>query len=110
MGLFVLAAFTIEQRSKEIGIRKVLGASIISINGLLSKDFLKLVLLSIAVASPVAWWFMHNWLQGFAYRINIQWWMFAGAGLLAVVVAVVTVSYHAIRAAIANPVDSLRSE
>jgi len=110
MGLFGLAAFTMEQRNKEIGIRKVLGASIASINGLLSKDFLKLVLLSIIVASPVAWWFMHNWLQGFAYRINIQWWMFAGAGLLAVVIAVITVSYHAIRAAIANPVDSLRSE
>ncbi|MFI5159862.1 MAG: ABC transporter permease [Sphingobacteriales bacterium] len=110
MGLFGLAAFTIEQRGKEIGIRKVLGASIISINGLLSKDFLKLVLLSIVVASPVAWWFMHNWLQGFAYRIPIQWWMFTGAGLLAVIVAVITVSYHAIRAAIANPVDSLRSE
>jgi putative ABC transport system permease protein len=110
LGLFGLAAFTIEQRSKEIGIRKVLGASIASINGLLSKDFLKLVLLSILIASPVAWWFMHNWLQGFAYRINIQWWMFAGAGLLAVIVAVITVSYHAIRAAIANPVDSLRSE
>jgi putative ABC transport system permease protein len=110
MGLFGLAAFTIEQRTKEIGIRKVLGASITSINGLLSKDFLKLVLLSILVASPVAWWFMHKWLQGFAYRINIQWWMFAGAGLLAVIVAIITVSYHAIRAAIANPVDSLRSE
>jgi putative ABC transport system permease protein len=110
MGLFGLAAFTIEQRTKEIGIRKVLGASISSINSLLSKDFLKLVLLSILVASPVAWWFMHNWLQGFAYRIHIQWWMFAGAGLLAVVVALITVSYHAIRAAIANPVNSLRSE
>lgn len=110
MGLFGLAAFTIEQRTKEIGIRKVLGASISSINGLLSKDFLKLVLLSILVASPIAWWFMHKWLQGFAYRINIQWWMFAGAGLLAVIVAIITVSYHAVRAAIANPVDSLRSE
>ncbi|MBS1531431.1 MAG: ABC transporter permease, partial [Bacteroidetes bacterium] len=110
MGLFGLAAFTIEQRTKEIGIRKVLGASISSINGLLSKDFLKLVILSILVASPVSWWFMHKWLQGFAFRINIQWWMFAGAGLLAVVVAIITVSYHAIRAAIANPVDSLRSE
>jgi len=110
MGLFGLAAFTIEQRTKEIGIRKVLGASMSSINSLLSKDFLKLVLLSILVASPVAWWFMHNWLQGFAYRIHIQWWMFAGAGLLAVIVAIVTVSYHAIKAAIANPVNSLRSE
>jgi len=110
MGLFGLAAFTIEQRTKEIGIRKVLGASISSINNLLSKDFLKLVLLSIVVASPVAWWFMHKWLQGFAYRIHIQWWMFAGAGLLAVVVALITVSYHAIKAAVANPVNSLRSE
>jgi len=110
MGLFGLAAFTIEQRAKEIGVRKVLGASIGSINGLLSKDFLKLVLLSIVVASPIAWYMVHNWLQGFAYRINIQWWMFAGAGLLAIVVAVVIVSYHAIRAALVNPVKSLRSE
>jgi putative ABC transport system permease protein len=110
MGLFGLAAFTIEQRTKEIGIRKVLGASILSINGLLSKDFLKLVLLSILIASPIAWYVMHNWLQGFAYRINIQWWMFAGAGSLAVIVAVITISYHAIKAAIVNPVNSLRSE
>lgn len=110
MGLFGLAAFTIEQRTKEVGIRKVLGASISSINGLLSKDFLKLVLLSILIASPIAWYVMHNWLQGFAYRISIQWWMFAWAGLVAVVVAVITISYHAIRAAIVNPVNSLRSE
>jgi len=110
MGLFGLAAFTIEQRSKEIGIRKVLGAGIGSINGLLSKDFLKLVLLSILVGSPVAWYLMHNWLQSFAYRINIQWWMFAGAGLLAIIVALITVSYHAIKAALVNPVKSLRSE
>lgn len=110
MGLFGLAAFTIEQRTKEIGIRKVLGASISSINGLLSKDFLKLVLLSILIASPVAWYVMHNWLQGFAYRIHIQWWMFAGAGLFAVTVAVITISYHAIKAAIVNPVKSLRNE
>ena len=110
MGLFGLAAFTIEQRTKEIGIRKVLGASISSINGMLSKDFLKLVLLSILIASPIAWYMMHDWLQGFAYRINIQWWMFAGAGLLAVIVAVITISYHAIKAAVVNPVNSLRSE
>jgi putative ABC transport system permease protein len=110
MGLFGLAAFITEQRTKEIGIRKVLGASISSINGLLSKDFLKLVLLSILIGSPIAWYLMHNWLQGFAYRINIQWWMFAGAGLLAVVVAIITVSYHAIKAALVNPVKSLRSE
>jgi ABC-type antimicrobial peptide transport system permease subunit/AraC-like DNA-binding protein len=110
MGLFGLAAFTTEQRTKEIGIRKVLGASISSINGLLSKDFLKLVLLSIVLSSPIAWWAMHNWLQGFAYRIPIQWWMFGSAGLLAVIIAAVTVSYHAIKAAMANPVQSLRSE
>ena len=110
MGLFGLAAFTIEQRTKEIGIRKVLGASISSINGMLSKDFLKLVLLSILIASPIAWYLMHSWLQGFAYRISIQWWMFAGAGLLAVTVAVITISYHSIKAAVVNPVNSLRSE
>jgi putative ABC transport system permease protein len=110
LGLFGLAAFTIEQRNKEIGIRKVLGASVASINTLLSGDFLKLVLLSIIIASPVAWWAMHNWLQNFAYRITIQWWVFALAGAVAVITAIVTVSYHAIKAAIANPVDSLRSE
>jgi len=110
LGLFGLAAFTIEQRTKEIGIRKVLGASVSSINNLLSKDFLKLVFLAIAIASPVAWYAMHNWLQNFAYRITISWWVFAAAGLVAIITAIVTVSYHGIRAAIANPVDSLRSE
>jgi putative ABC transport system permease protein len=110
MGLFGLAAFSIEQRTKEIGIRKILGASLSSISALLSKDFLKLVLLSILIASPVAWWVMRNWLQNFAYRINIEWWMFASAGLLAIIIAIITVSYHALKAAIANPVDSLRSE
>jgi putative ABC transport system permease protein len=110
MGLFGLAAFTIEQRTKEIGIRKVLGASIASINTLLSKDLLTLVILSITIASPVAWWTMHNWLQNFAYRIAISWWIFAIAGAVAILTAIVTLSYHAIRAAIANPVDSLRSE
>ena len=110
MGLFGLAAFTIEQRTKEIGIRKILGASLSSIASLLSVDFLKLVLLSILIASPVAWWAMHGWLEHFAYRINIQWWMFGAAGLLAVIVALITISYHAVKAAIANPVNSLRSE
>lgn len=110
MGLFGLAAFTIEQRTKEIGIRKILGASLSSITSLLSVDFLKLVLLSILIASPIAWWAMHGWLEHFAYRINIQWWMFGAAGLLAVIVALVTISYHALKAAIANPVNSLRSE
>ncbi|MFI5138055.1 MAG: ABC transporter permease [Sphingobacteriales bacterium] len=110
LGLFGLAAFTIEQRTKEIGIRKVLGASVTSINNLLSKDFLKLVFLAIVIASPIAWWAMHKWLQDFAYRISISWWMFAAAGFVAIVTAVITVSYHALRAAIANPVNSLRSE
>jgi len=110
MGLFGLAAFTIEQRTKEIGVRKILGASLSSIASLLSIDFLKLVILAILIGSPVAWWAMHNWLQNFAYRINIQWWMFASAGLLAIVIAIITVSYHALKAAVANPVTSLRSE
>ncbi len=110
LGLFGLAAFTIEQRTKEIGIRKILGASLSALAAMLSGDFLKLVLLAILVASPFAWWAMYNWLQGFAYRITIQWWMFASAGFLAVFVAVLTISYHAIKAAIANPVDSLRNE
>jgi putative ABC transport system permease protein len=110
MGLFGLAAFTIEQRTKEIGIRKILGASLSSITSLLSADFLKLVLLSILIASPIAWWAMHGWLEHFAYRITIQWWMFASAGLLAIIIAITTVSYHALKAAIANPVNSLRSE
>ncbi|HEY9002598.1 MAG TPA: ABC transporter permease [Mucilaginibacter sp.] len=110
MGLFGLAAFTIEQRTKEIGIRKILGASLSSITSLLSVDFLKLVLLSVLIASPIAWWAMHGWLEHFAYRISIQWWMFGAAGLLAVVIALITISYHAVKAAIANPVNSLRSE
>lgn len=110
MGLFGLAAFTIEQRTKEIGIRKILGASLSTISALLSKDFLKLVLLSIVIASPVAWWAMHSWLQNFAYRIAIPWWVFTVAGVIAMFTAMVTISYHAIKAALANPVNSLRSE
>lgn len=110
MGLFGLAAFTIEQRTKEIGIRKILGASLASISAILSTDFLKLVLLAILIASPIAWWTMHTWLEHFAYRITIQWWMFGAAGLLAIVIALITISYHALKAAIANPVNSLRSE
>ena len=110
LGLFGLAAFTIEQRSKEIGVRKVLGANLIAITSLLSKDFLKLVVLAIIIASPIAWWAMNNWLQKFAYRINIQWWMFAAAGFVAIFTAIITVSYHAIRAGLANPVKSLQSE
>ncbi|SDD21454.1 putative ABC transport system permease protein [Mucilaginibacter pineti] len=110
MGLFGLAAFTIEQRTKEIGIRKILGAGISSITKTLSADFLKLVLIAILIASPIAWWLMNSWLQGFAYRIHVQWWMFALAGGLAIFIAFITVSYQALRAAIANPVNSLRND
>lgn len=110
LGLFGLAAFTIEQRTKEIGIRKVLGASMATITTLLSTDFLKLIVLSVIVASPIAWYAMHNWLQNFAYRIAVPWWVFVLAGAMALITAVVTISYHAIKAALANPVNSLRSE
>jgi len=110
LGLFGLAAFTAQRRTREIGIRKILGASVVSVVGMLSKDFLKLVLLSLLIASPVAWYFMEQWLQDFAYRIDISWWMFALAGAAAVFVAFATVSVQSIRAALANPVNSLRSE
>ncbi|MGK6350411.1 ABC transporter permease [Parapedobacter sp. DT-150] len=110
LGLLGLATYTINTRTKEIGIRKVLGATVGSIVRLLSNDFVKLVLIAIAIASPIAWWAMNKWLADFAYRIDIQWWMFAAAGVAAVVIALLTVSSQAIRAAVANPVDSLRDE
>lgn len=110
LGLFGLASFMAERRTKEIGVRKVLGASVNGIVQLLSKDFLKLVLIAFIIAAPLAWWFMHKWLQDFAYRISIGWWIFLVAGLIAMLIAVFTVSFQAIRAAIANPVNSLRTE
>ena len=110
LGLFGLATFTAEARTKEIGVRKVLGASVSSIVALLSKDFLKLVLIAIVIASPIAWWAMNRWLQDFAYKIDIEWWVFALAGLLAVGIALLMVSFQSIRAALMNPVKSLRSE
>jgi putative ABC transport system permease protein len=110
LGLFGLAAFAAEQRTKEIGIRKVLGASMSGLVGLLSKDFMKLVLIANIIAWPVAWYAMNKWLEEFAYRINIAWWIFALAGTLALLIALLTVSYQAIRAAVANPVKSLRHE
>ena len=110
LGLFGLAAFMAEQRTKEIGVRKVLGASVTSIIGLLSKDFLKLVLIAILIASPLAWYAMNQWLKDFAYKIDIEWWMFALAGILAVGIALLTVSFQSIKAALMNPVKSLRSE
>ena len=110
LGLFAVALLSIEQRTKEIGVRKVLGASVASIVALLSKDFLKLVLIAIVIASPLAWYAMNEWLKEFAYKIDIEWWMFAGAGLLAVGIALLTVSFQSIKAALMNPVKSLRSE
>jgi putative ABC transport system permease protein len=110
LGLFALSAFMAEQRSKEIGVRKVLGASVQGITILLSIDFVKLVVLAILIASPIAWWGMTKWLQAFAYRISISWWMFAAAGLGAIMIALVTVSFQSVKAALSNPVRSLRSE
>ncbi len=110
MGLFGLSAFTAEQRTREIGIRKVLGANTSGIVSMLSKDFLKIVFISIVLGSPVAFYFMSKWLQDFAYRINIQWWVFVLAGFAAILIAFFTVSFQAIKAAVTNPVNSLRSE
>lgn len=110
LGLFGLAAYMAEQRTKEIGVRKVLGASVTSITALLSKDFVKLVCIASLIAFPVAWWAMSTWLRDFAYRVNISWWVFALAGFIALLIAVLTVSSHAIKAALTNPVKSLRNE
>jgi putative ABC transport system permease protein len=110
LGLFGLAAYAAEQRNKEIGIRKVLGASVSTIVNMLSMDFIKLVFIAIIIASPAAWWAMNKWLEGFAYRISIQWWIVALAGFTALFIAFITISFQSIRAAIANPVKSLRSE
>ena len=110
LGLLGLSLFATAQRTKEIGVRKVLGASVSNIVLLLSKDFIKLVLIAFVIAAPVAWLVMHNWLQDFAYRININWWIFLVAGLLSVFIALATISFQAIKAAVANPVKSLRTE
>jgi putative ABC transport system permease protein len=110
LGLFGLAAFAAERRTKEIGIRKVLGATVAGITSLLARDFLKLVAVAIVIASPLAWYFLDRWLQDFAYRIDIQWWMFVLAGAVAVVIAFLTVSFQSVKAALMNPVKSLRSE
>jgi putative ABC transport system permease protein len=110
LGLFGLVSFTAEQRIKEIGIRKVLGASISNIISLISKDYLGLVLIAIVIASPIAWYAMNKWLQDFAYRIHIQWWVFAITGAVALLIAFITVSFQSVKAALANPVKSLRSE
>jgi putative ABC transport system permease protein len=110
LGLFGLAAYTAERRTKEIGVRKVLGASVTGITTLLSKDFLQLVTIACLIAFPVAWWIMHNWLQNYEYRIDISWWIFLAAGISAILIALITISFQSIKAAMANPVKSLRTE
>jgi ABC-type antimicrobial peptide transport system permease subunit len=110
LGLFGLASFVAEQRTKEIGIRKVLGASVTNLWQLLSKDFVVLVIISCLIAAPIAYYFMNDWLQKYTYRTEISWWVFASADLGALLITLLTVSYQAIKAALANPVKSLRTE
>jgi putative ABC transport system permease protein len=110
MGLLAMVILIVTQRTKEIGIRKVLGASVTSIVSMLSTDFLKLVAISVIIAYPIAWLAMSKWLENFAFRIDIAWWVFAIAGILATIIALSTVSIQTIRAALRNPVKSLRSE
>ena len=110
LGLFGLSAYSIQQRTKEIGIRKVLGASVPNVITLLSKDFLSLVIVASIIAFPIAWWVMHQWLQDFVYRVSIGWWIFLIAGIIAIIITLLTVSFLAIKAAVANPVKSLRTE
>ena len=110
LGLWGLATFAAQKRTKEIGIRKVLGASVSNITTMLSKDFVKLVAISIIIASPLAYFGMYTWLQDFAFRVKIEWWVFVIAGLSALVIALLTVSFQSIKAAVSNPVNSLRSE
>jgi ABC-type antimicrobial peptide transport system permease subunit len=110
LGLFGLASFVAEQRTREIGVRKVLGASVLTLWGLLSKDFAKLVVLSMFIAMPLAWWGMHEWLQGYVYRTALSWWIFAAAGAGILVITLLTVSFQSLKAALMNPVKSLRAE
>jgi len=110
LGLFGLAAFTAQKRQKEIGIRKVIGASVSNITTMLSKDFINLVTISLLIAFPVSWWMMNKWLQSFAYRINITPWVFVIAGFSVIIITLLTISFQSIKAAIANPVNSLRTE
>jgi putative ABC transport system permease protein len=105
-----LAAFAAEQRVKEIGVRKVLGASVLNIMGLLSKNFVKMVLVASVIAFPIAYWAMNKWLEDFPYRVAISWWVFALAAVVALVIALITVSFQSIKAATTNPVKSLRTE
>ena len=110
LGLFGLASFVAERRTKEIGVRKVLGASVFNLWSLLSKEFVVLVLISFLIAAPVAWYFMQHWLQNYQYRIHLSWWVFAATGIAALMITLLTVSFQSVKAAVANPVNSLRSE
>ncbi|MFL5746792.1 MAG: ABC transporter permease [Niastella sp.] len=110
LGLFGLMTYTAQLKTREIGIRKVLGASVTAVTGLLAKEFITLVLLAIIIASPIGWYFMDHWLQDFAYRSPLSWWIFPLAGFAALLIAACTISVQAIRAALANPVKSLRTE
>jgi len=110
LGLFGLSAYTAQQRTKEIGIRKILGASVLGVTQLLSKEFLKLVLLAFAASIPIAWYAMNEWLQNFAYHVALDAWIFVLSGLVAVLIALFTVSFQSIKAALTNPVNSLRNE
>ncbi|HKC35324.1 MAG TPA: FtsX-like permease family protein, partial [Chitinophagaceae bacterium] len=110
LGLYGLVSFMAVQRVKEVGIRKVLGASVNSIILLFSKEFLLLICIAFVIAAPLAWYYMQDWLQDFVYRINISWWLLLLAGIMAIVVALITVSFQAVKAALANPVKSLRTE
>jgi ABC-type antimicrobial peptide transport system permease subunit len=110
LGLYGLASFMAVQRIKEVGIRKVLGATVTSIIYLFSKEFILLISIAFVIAAPIAWYFMNNWLQDYVYRINVSWWLFAAGGLVAIIIALATISFQAIKAAIANPVRSLKTE
>ncbi len=110
LGLFGLVTYTAESKVKEIGVRKVLGASVINIVSMLSKDFLLLIIIATSIAFPVAWWALHKMLEQYAYRTDMSWWVFAMAGVIVMVIALLTVSFQAVKAALANPVKSLRTE
>jgi putative ABC transport system permease protein len=110
LGIFGLASFIAEQRTKEIGVRKVLGASVLNLWGLLSKDFVFLVLIAFGIATPIAYYFLSNWLQKYTYHTDISWWIFAASGSGALLITLLTVSFQSIKAALMNPVKSLRSE
>ncbi len=110
LGLYGLASFMAVQRIKEVGIRKVLGATTGNIVYLFSKEFIILIAIAFAIATPIAWWVMHQWLQDYVYHIKISWWLFAAGGLVAIIIALASISFQAIKAAIANPVKSLRTE